>query len=103
MLKSKTKHTTKSSINIKTLKPKEYEVYLLNDNYTTWNFVIIVLIDIFNKTENEAEEITMLVHNFGEGLCGTYSQEIAKTKVSEVIHLAELNKQPLKAIARLKE
>src|SRR5574344_1505231 len=68
--------------------PKEYNVVLLTDNFTHMDFVIFVLTAIFNKTVNEAERLTMMVHTQGEGIAGTYSYEIATTKATETINLA---------------
>ena len=77
--------------------PKEYHVFLLNDDYTPMDFVIDILINIFHKTYQESEAIMLAVHEAGKGLCGTYSHEIAETKVMQVTKLAKQNGFPLKA------
>jgi ATP-dependent Clp protease adaptor protein ClpS len=77
--------------------PELYKVLLLNDDYTTMDFVIEVLETIFNKTPAEAYRIMMAVHTQGKGLCGLYPHEIAETKVSSVIELARSNGFPLLA------
>jgi ATP-dependent Clp protease adaptor protein ClpS len=74
-----------------------YKVLLLNDDYTTMDFVVEVLEGIFNKTPAEAYRIMMLVHTQGRGLCGVYPYEIAETKVETVVSRARENGFPLKA------
>ena len=78
--------------------PKKYNVFLLNDDYSTMDFVIDVLVKVFRKTINEAEAIMLSVHNNGKGLCGVYTFEIATTKVTQVKSLARDKGFPLKAI-----
>ncbi|WP_457744248.1 ATP-dependent Clp protease adaptor ClpS [Sulfurimonas sp.] len=77
--------------------PVKYKVYLLNDDYTSMDFVIDILINIFHKNYEEAENIMLEVHKNGRGLCGIYNYEIAETKVMQVIHKAKDNSFPLKA------
>jgi len=77
--------------------PKKYKVYLLNDDYTSMEFVIDVLISIFHKNYEQAESIMLEVHKQERGLCGVYSHEIAETKVTQVIKKAQDNGFPLKA------
>jgi ATP-dependent Clp protease adaptor protein ClpS len=79
----------------KTEEPPMYRVYLLNDDYTTMDFVIFVLRQIFNKNDDEAVNIMLNVHRNGIGLCGVYSYEIAETKVRETTSLARENGFPL--------
>ncbi|HJE03077.1 ATP-dependent Clp protease adapter protein ClpS [Aliarcobacter thereius] len=78
--------------------PKKYSVFLLNDDYSTMDFVIDVLTKVFRKNISEAEAIMLNVHNNGKGLCGIYSFEIASTKVAQVKTLAREQGFPLKAI-----
>jgi ATP-dependent Clp protease adaptor protein ClpS len=80
-----------------TRRPELYKVLLLNDDYTTMDFVIEVLETIFNKQPAEAFRIMMMVHTQGKGLCGVYPFEIAETKVEAVINRARDNGFPLKA------
>ena len=77
---------------------KRYKVFLLNDDYTTMDFVVQVLVQIFHKNITEAEEIMLKIHNNGQGLCGVYSYEIAETKVAMVAQAAKENGFVLKAI-----
>ncbi len=78
--------------------PKKYKVILLNDNYSTVDFVIQVLIQIFKKNLEEATTITMNIHENGRGVCGIYTYEIAQTKVAQVRANARKAEFPLKAI-----
>lgn len=77
--------------------PKKYKVYLLNDDYTSMDFVIDILVSIFHKTYEQAENIMLEVHKKERGLCGIYTHEIAETKVMQVIKKARDNGFPLKA------
>jgi ATP-dependent Clp protease adaptor protein ClpS len=80
-----------------TKRPELYKVLLLNDDYTTMDFVVEVLETIFNKQPAEAFRIMIMVHTQGKGLCGVYPFEIAETKVEAVINRARDNGFPLKA------
>jgi len=64
--------------------PKMYLVYMLNDDYTTWDFCLRIIISVFNTTLEEADKITEDIHTKGKGLCGTYTYEIAETKADTV-------------------
>lgn len=77
--------------------PKEYHVFLLNDDYTSMDFVIDILMSVFHKKYHEAEQITIAIHDKGKGLCGTFSYEIAETKTMQVSKLAREKSFPLKA------
>jgi len=77
--------------------PKKYKVFILNDDYTSMDFVIDVLMTFFHKSYEEAENIMLEVHKKERGLCGIYTYEIAETKVMQVIKKAQDNGFPLKA------
>ena len=77
--------------------PKKYNVFILNDDYTSMEFVIDILISVFHKSYEEAEAIMLEVHKKERGLCGVYSHEIAETKVMQVIKKAKDSGFPLKA------
>lgn len=79
----------------KTKKPSMYKVLMLNDDYTPMDFVVHVLLSYFQKTEEEAVQIMMNVHQKGVGICGVYSFEVAETKVMQVIDNARRNEHPL--------
>jgi ATP-dependent Clp protease adaptor protein ClpS len=76
--------------------PSMYKVILLNDDYTTMEFVVMVLMAIFRKSNAEAQKIMMSVHKEGKGLCGIYPHDVAETKVRQVELIAEKHKFPLK-------
>ena len=75
--------------------PKKYKVILLNDNSTPMNFVIELLVHVFNKSKTLAEHITLQVHNTGRGIAGVYSFEIAEQKVYEATAISRSNGFPL--------
>jgi ATP-dependent Clp protease adaptor protein ClpS len=76
--------------------PPLYKVLLHNDNYTTMDFVVMVLVTIFAKDTEEATAIMLRVHHQGHGVAGVYSRQIGETKVAEVHQLARQNQYPLK-------
>ncbi len=76
--------------------PSRYRVILLNDDYTTMEFVIHVLETVFHKSPAEATQIMLSVHKKGAGLCGLYTREIAETKIIAVHEMAAQNQFPLK-------
>jgi len=78
--------------------PKEYVVVLLNDDYTTKEFVVEVLMAIFHKKIEEANQIMHKVHNTGRGAVGIYTWDIAQTKVDQVHNIARQCEFPLKCI-----
>lgn len=77
--------------------PKKYKVILLNDDYTSMEFVIDILMGIFHKNYEEAKAIMLDIHNNGRGICGIYTYEIAQTKVMQVHRSAKDGGFPLKA------
>lgn len=80
---------------IKTKKPSMYKVYLLNDDYTPMDFVVLVLEKYFNMTYAEATEIMLNVHKSGVGLCGTFTYDVAETKMTLVMDSALKHQHPL--------
>ena len=76
--------------------PPQYAVVLLNDDYTTMEFVMYVLKWFFRKSEEEAAQIMLKVHQLGKGVAGIYSHEIAETKVMQVHECARLKGFPLR-------
>ena len=76
--------------------PKLYRVLLLNDDYTTMEFVVIILMEVFRKTGDEATAIMLAVHKRGRGQCGVYPLEVAETKVAEVHRRAREANFPLR-------
>ena len=86
---------TKKDVDLE--EPKLYKVLLHNDNYTTMEFVVMVLEKIFYKSETEATQIMLNVHQQGVGVCGTYPFDVAETKVAQVHALAKKHQFPLKS------
>ena len=78
--------------------PTLYKVVILNDDYTTMEFVIEVLESVFAKSPAEAYRIMMHVHVNGRGIAGVYPWDIAETKANSVIELARDAGYPLKAV-----
>jgi ATP-dependent Clp protease adaptor protein ClpS len=85
-----------------TRRPNMYRVLLLNDDYTTQEFVVIVLRKFFNKSVDEATRIMLHVHNHGVGECGVYTYEVAETKVTQVMDFARKHQHPLQCIMEKK-
>ncbi len=75
--------------------PSMYRVLLHNDDYTTMEFVVEILIIVFNKSPEESVEIMLNVHRKGIGICGVYTYEVSETKVNTVHVLARENGFPL--------
>ena len=76
--------------------PPMYKVMLLNDDYTTMEFVVEILIYVFHKSAEESATIMLKVHREGMGVCGVYTYEVAETKVDIVHALARERGFPLK-------
>lgn len=68
--------------------PSMYRVLLHNDDYTTMDFVVNILQDVFHKNKQEAVSIMMSVHEKGMGVCGVYTKEIAEFRVGQVLSRA---------------
>jgi len=79
------------------VEPKKYNVFLLNDDYTSMEFVVNVLVYIFHHNQTDATKIMMDIHNNGKGLCGSYTFDIAQTKINQVHSKAKEDGFPLKA------
>ena len=77
--------------------PKLYNVILLNDDYTTMEFVMQILETLFQKPPAEAYQVMMHVHRNGRGLAGVYTYEVAETKAEKVASLASDAGFPLRA------
>src|SRR5690349_15092507 len=77
-------------------KPRLYKVLLHNDNYTTMEFVVAVLREVFHKSESDAVGIMLNVHRTGVGVAGVYTHEVAETKVRTTENLAREHDFPLK-------
>lgn len=76
--------------------PNMWNVLLYNDDKTTMEFVVLVLMQIFHKSFDDASDIMLLIHSNGKGIAGTYSHEVATQKKDEAIAAARTNGFPLK-------
>ena len=76
--------------------PRRYKVIIHNDDFTTMDFVVKVLRDIFFMNEQDAETLMMQVHNTGQAVVGIYSYDIAQTKSQKAIKMARENGLPLR-------
>ena len=77
---------------------KRYKVLLLNDDYTSMDFVVEILMDIFRHPLDNAINLMLSIHKEGKAVCGVYTYELAETKIAEVTKRARENQYPLKAI-----
>jgi ATP-dependent Clp protease adaptor protein ClpS len=77
-------------------KPRRFKVILHNDDYTTMEFVVLVLMQFFHKTETEATHVMLSVHHKGYGVAGVYPRDLAETKVSQVSDFARKQGHPLR-------
>ena len=91
IFKNKTEEKTKLK------KPRLYKVILHNDDYTTMDFVIEILVTVFNKPVQEANKIMMDIHKKGKGIVGVYTYDIALTKTTLTEAIARERQYPLKA------
>jgi len=90
------KPTSKSREKFK--EPEQFRVILLNDDYTTMDFVVDVLMEIFHKSIEDANKIMLDVHKKGRGVVGVYTWDIAVTKTEQVHAAAKANEFPLMCI-----
>lgn len=87
-----------SKANQKHKEPESFKVILLNDHYTTMEFVIEVLMIIFHKNAEDAQKIMLDVHRKGRGIVGVYTWDIAATKTEQVHAAAKANEFPLRCV-----
>ncbi len=76
-------------------KPPLYKVVLLNDDFTPMDFVVEILMDFFNMTEEKATQVMLQVHTQGIGVCGIFSKDVAETKVYIVNDYSREHHHPL--------
>lgn len=78
--------------------PEDWRVIFLNDDFTAMEFVVAVIMTVFNHPRQEAERIMLDVHTKGRGIVGTYTRDIAETKAAQVHRAARENDYPLRCI-----
>lgn len=81
---------------VKLTRPSMWNVIIHNDDYTPFEFVIYILVNLFGKSESKAAKLAMTVHEEGRGIAGTYTYEIAKQKLTEARLEAKNEGHPLK-------
>jgi ATP-dependent Clp protease adaptor protein ClpS len=86
---------TQKKTALKLKKPKLYKVLLHNDDFTTMEFVVMILQSIFGHSENDATAIMLHIHRYGVGVGGVYPYGVAEAKVGEVMATAEKAEYPL--------
>jgi ATP-dependent Clp protease adaptor protein ClpS len=79
----------------KTKEPAQYKVLMLNDDYTPMEFVVLCLQRFFRMSMEDATRVMLHVHQKGVGVCGTFTYEVAETKVTQVMDFARENQHPL--------
>jgi ATP-dependent Clp protease adaptor protein ClpS len=97
MASTDSKTIKKVSSKTKSDLPPMYKVILHNDNYTTMEFVVEILMSVFGKSLEKATQIMLNVHNKGKEVCGVYPRQIAETKVETVHNIASAKGFPLKS------
>lgn len=96
-----TKHENSSVLELergKTKRPRLYKVLLLNDDFTTMEFVIEVLNKFFSMNLEQATQVMLKIHNEGSAVCGVYSKDIAETKVALVSDFSTQHGHPLRCL-----
>ncbi|MCK5853714.1 MAG: ATP-dependent Clp protease adaptor ClpS [Sulfurovaceae bacterium] len=84
-------------IKLAVAEPTKYKVLLHNDDYTSMDFVVEILMGVFHKSMLESEQIMFNIHKKGRAICGVYTFEIAQTKVQQVKEMAKSSGFPLLA------
>jgi len=84
----------------KTKRPRRWKVLIWNDDFTTMDFVVYILIQHFRKSPAEATQVMLQVHHKGVGVAGIYTKDVAETKAAEATAEARAHEMPLKLEAR---
>ena len=91
-----TQGSTKERVKDKTTEPKQYNVIMLNDDFTTMEFVVSVLIEIFQKDEVTANQLMMFVHKNGRAVVGAYPYDVALSKTNKALDRAKAEGYPFR-------
>lgn len=94
--------SAKTSTRYRQRQPPLYDVVIFNDDFTTMEFVIMILQNIFDKTPDEAQRLMWYVHKHGEAVAGTYIYDIAQSKADKATALARRSNFPLKLSVKQK-
>ena len=86
----------KTTVRVK--EPSKYQVIMLNDDFTTMEFVVSILVDIFQKDPASAEQIMMYVHKNGRAVVGVYPYDMAATKTDEALRRARQEGFPFRML-----
>jgi ATP-dependent Clp protease adaptor protein ClpS len=92
---SETETQQRNLVTTTIIEPRKYKVIILNDDHTPMEFVIDVLMNIFNHNQESSEQLTMVIHHEGSAIAGIYPYEIAEQKSVETTHLARQAGFPL--------
>ena len=95
VLENSGRTSTKTRTHLRLSPPVLWKVVLHNDDFTTQDFVVWILMSVFRKTEPEAVRVMLEVHRKGKGLAGVYPFDIADTKAAQVKAMAEAKEFPL--------
>ena len=98
----KTQRKQESTTQFKVKEPSVYDVIMLNDDVTTMEFVVRVLMRVFHKPEETAKSLMIKIHLEGSAVVGTYSKDIAQSKAQLTMQLAKAEGFPLKVIVKEK-
>lgn len=90
----------KKILSLKNKNPNYYDVIILNDDFTTMNFVVKVLIMFFGYNLQNATKTMLDIHNFGSAIAGRYSKDVAETLILQVSNYSRINNYPLKIIMK---
>jgi len=90
----------KTKLKRKKKKPIFYKIIMLNDDFTTMEFVVSVLQHYFNMNYLIASQTMLKIHNEGNAVCGIYPKDVAETKVIEVTEIARMKGYPLRCILK---
>lgn len=88
--------STKEKTRLKIKEPKKYKVIMHNDDFTPMDFVVMILVQIFNKPQEEAIALMMNVHKNGKAIVGVYSYDIAQSKVNSAMFCAKEEGYPFR-------
>lgn len=93
---AKTESSIKERVNTNISEPRRFKVIIYNDDFTTMEFVVKILRDVFFKQEAEAEQLMLAVHRAGQAVVGIYTYDIAKSKVKKATDMARAENFPLR-------